>query len=92
MPKTGVVQHSAFLHATVVLQPASLWNQRSTSCRLEKAVAKLPKKDLAAVKKRFAFLEVLQPKVQVSESVSFDNLTLMTLDLHCHWNVCDEFV
>ena len=27
--------------------------------RLEKAAAKLPKKDLAAVKKRFAFLEVL---------------------------------
>ncbi len=26
--------------------------------RLEKATAKLPKKDLAAVKKRFAFLEV----------------------------------
>ena len=29
--------------------------------RLEKAAAKFPKKDLAAVKKRFAILEVLEP-------------------------------
>lgn len=29
-------------------------------CRLERAVAKLPKKDLQAVRKRFALLEVRQ--------------------------------
>lgn len=30
-----------------------------TLCRLERAVTKLPKKDLAAVRRRFAILEVI---------------------------------
>lgn len=50
-----------------------LIESRHNVCRLEKAVAKLPKKDLAAVKKRFAFLEVFHPPKVSSCRVWFVN-------------------